>query len=111
MYPFLALLWSADDPAAKAEAAQLGQKVLRASVPWENLLTTDGISVFALPPTEPSLRAYVLPEQAGVVLGKLFSADLAKENLDCVQQIDAGTTREILRTGGRHLAATSGVGT
>ena len=103
MYPFLALLWSADDPAARAEAAQLEQQVRRASVSWENLLTTDGISVFALPPTDPSLRAYVLPGQAGVVLGKLFSADLAQENLDCIEQIDAGATREILRTGGRHL--------
>ena len=74
MYPFLALLWSVDDPAARAEAAQLEQKVRRASVPWENLATTDGISVFALPPTEPSLRSYVLPGKAGVVLGKLFSA-------------------------------------
>ena len=103
MYPFVALLWSADDPAASAEAAQLEQKMRRASAPWENLLTTDGISVFALPPTDPSLRSYVLPAQAGVVLGKLFSADLGKANLDCIEQIDERATREILRTGGRHL--------
>jgi asparagine synthase (glutamine-hydrolysing) len=106
MYHFVALVWSADDPAATAEAAQLEQKVRGASAPWENLLTTAGISVFALPPTDPSLRSYVLPAQAGVVLGKLFSADLAKADLDCVEQIDAGATREILRTGGRHLVKT-----
>ncbi len=103
MYPFLALLWSADDPAARAAAAELAQKVRRAAVPWENLVTTDGISVFALPPADPSLRSYVLPGRAGVVLCKLFSADLAKENLDCIEQIDAGATREMLQTGGRHL--------
>jgi asparagine synthase (glutamine-hydrolysing) len=103
MYHFVALVWSADDPAARAEAAQLEQKVRRASVPWENLATTDGISVFALPPTDPSLRSYVLPAQAGVVLGKLFSADLGKENLDCIEQLDERATGEILRTGGRHL--------
>jgi asparagine synthase (glutamine-hydrolysing) len=103
MYHFVALVWSADDPAARAEAAQLEQKLRRASVPWENLLTTDGISVFALSPTDPSLRSYVLPAQAGVVLGKLFSTDLAKADLDCIDQIDEGATREILRTGGRHL--------
>jgi asparagine synthase (glutamine-hydrolysing) len=103
MYHFVALVWSADDPAARAEAAQLEQKVRRAAVPWENLLTTDGISVFALPPTDPGLRSYVLPAQAGVVLGKLFSADLGKADLDCIEQIDEDATREILRTGGRHL--------
>jgi asparagine synthase (glutamine-hydrolysing) len=103
MYHFVALVWSADDPAARAEAAQLEQKLRKASVPWENLLTTDGISVFALPPTDPSLRSYVLPAQAGVVLGKLFSADLGKADLDCIEQIDEGAAREILRTGGRHL--------
>jgi asparagine synthase (glutamine-hydrolysing) len=103
MYHFLALVWSADDPAARQEAAQLEQKVRRASVPWENLLTTDCISVFALPPTDPGLRPYVLPAQAGVVLGKLFSADPAKADFDCVEQIDERAAREILRTGGRHL--------
>src|SRR5580698_6718536 len=75
----------------------------RASVPWENLATTEGLSVFALPPTDPSLRSYVLPGQAGVVLGKLFSADFSKAELDCVEQIDASATGEILRTGGGHL--------
>ena len=103
MYHFVALIWSADDPAASAAAAQLAQKVRRAPVPWENLLSTDGISVFALPPTDPSLRSYVLPAQAGVVLGKLFSADLGKASLDCVEKLDDRSTREILRTGGRQL--------
>jgi asparagine synthase (glutamine-hydrolysing) len=103
MYHFVALVWSADDPAARQEAAQLEQKVRRASVCWQNLLSTDGISVFALPPTDPSLRSYVLPAQAGVVLGKLFAADPAKADFDCVEQIDERASREILRSGGRHL--------
>jgi asparagine synthase (glutamine-hydrolysing) len=103
MYHFVALIWSADDPAASAAAAQLAQKVRRAPVPWESLLSTDGSRVFALPPTDPSLRSYVLPGQAGVVLGKLFSADLGKASLDCVEKIDERATGEILRTGGRQL--------
>jgi asparagine synthase (glutamine-hydrolysing) len=103
MYHFVALLWSADDPAAKAAAAQLEQRFRRASVAWENLLTTDGVIAFALPPTDPSLRSYVLPGEAGVVLGKLFSADLSKPSLDSIEQIDVRATREIVRTGGQHL--------
>jgi asparagine synthase (glutamine-hydrolysing) len=103
MYHFVALLWSADDPAAREEAAQLEQRLRRATVAWENLLTTDGVSVFALPPADPALRPYVLAREAGVVLGKLFSADLAKPEVDCVEQIDERTAQEIVRTRGRHL--------
>jgi asparagine synthase (glutamine-hydrolysing) len=99
----VALLWSADDPAAREEAAQLQQRLRRATVAWENLLTTDGVSVFALPPADPALRPYVLAGEAGVVLGKLFSADLAKPEVDCVEQIDERAAQEIVRTGGRHL--------
>src|SRR6185312_6988834 len=103
MYHFVALLWSADDPAAKTTAAQLEQRLLRDCLRWENLLTTDGVIVVALPPTDPSLRSYVLPEEAGVVLGKLFSADLSKPSLDSIEQIDERATQEIIRTGGLHL--------
>ncbi|MDB6012205.1 MAG: asparagine synthase [Gammaproteobacteria bacterium] len=104
MYHFVALVWSAEDPAAREQAAQLEHRLRRTSVPWENLLRTAGVSVFALPPTDPTLRSYVLPGEAGVVLGRLFSADLSKPHLDPVEQIDEGATREILRSGGGHLA-------
>jgi len=103
MYPFLALLWNADDSAASATAAQLKQRLLASPARWAALLMTDGASVFALAPADPSLRPYVLPEESGVVLGKLFSGDLSKPCLDCVEQIDERTTREIIRTGGQHL--------
>jgi asparagine synthase (glutamine-hydrolysing) len=100
MYHFVALLWGADDPAAREEAAQLRQRLRRSTVPWEGLLTTDGLSVFALPPADPNLRAHVLPGSAGVVLGKLFSADLSRTNSNAIGQ---RTADEIVRTGGQHL--------
>ena len=103
MIHFVALIWSADDPAASAAAAQLEQKMRRASAPWRSLLSTQGCSVFTSPPTDPSLRSYVLPGHAGVVLGKLFAADLGMPNLDCIEHIDERATREILRTGGGRL--------
>src|SRR6185437_13397109 len=103
MYHFVALVWSAEDPAAREQAVRLEQRLRRAAVRWENLLRTEGVSVFALPPTDPMLRSYLLPAEAGVVLGKLFSSDLSKPQLDPVEQIDAVAAREILRTGGGHL--------
>ena len=101
MYHFLALLWSPDDLPAREEAAQLEQRLRRSSLPWERLLDTDGAAVFALAPTDPSLRPYALPAQAGVVLGKLFSADVSQSNLD--PRIDERTAQEIVRTQARHL--------
>ncbi len=103
MYHFVALLWSAGDPASREEAAQLEQRLRRASVPWENLLATEGISVFALPPTDPALQPYVLPGGRGVVLGKLFPGDLSKASLDAVSQLDEHTSHAILATSGQHL--------
>jgi len=103
MYHYVALLWSTDDPAAKEEAAQLVQRFRRTSDSWKELLTADGIIVFAWPPADPSLRSYVLPEAAGVVLGTLFSADLSKSSVDPIDQIDERASREIVRTGGQHL--------
>jgi asparagine synthase (glutamine-hydrolysing) len=103
MYHFVGLLWSADDPAAKQEAAQLVERMRGAPPGWENLLTSDGISVFAAPPTDPTLRPYVLPQGMGVVLGKLFSADLSKPSLAAIEKIDEHAAREAVRTGGQHL--------
>ena len=103
MYHFVALLWSADDSTAREEAAQWGQRLRRSSVLWENLLDTEGASVFALAPSDQSLRPYVLPGETGVVLGKLFSADLAAANLDSVEQIDERAAREMVATAGQHL--------
>src|SRR3569833_420959 len=106
MYHFMALLWDADDPSAKETAAQLKRRLLTDPARWEVLLAADGAGVFALPPTDRSLRPYVLPEEAGVVLGTLFSTDLSKPSLDSIEQIDTLTTREIIRSGGQHLVRT-----
>ena len=103
MYAFVALLWAPDDPEATAAAAQWARRLTAAPGPWEKLLTSEGVVVFAQPPTDPGLRCYVLPEQAGIVLGQLFSADFSKASLAAIDQIDERAGREIVRTGGRHL--------
>jgi asparagine synthase (glutamine-hydrolysing) len=103
MYHFVALLWSTEDSTARDTAVQFEQRLRRASVPWENLLKANGVSVFALPSTDPGLRAYVLPGETGVVLGKLFPADLSKASLDHIEQFDERTVQEVVRTGGQHL--------
>jgi len=103
MYAFIALLWSHRDRRAAATATGWAQRLTVSPEPWENLLTTEGVIVFAQPRTDPATRSYTLPEQSGIVLGQLFSADLSKASLDSTDRIDERAAREIVKTGGRHL--------
>ena len=103
MYHFVALLWSADDSASREEAAQLGQRLQRSSTAWEKLLSTDGLSVFTTTPSDPALRSYVLPGEAGVVLGKLFSADRSEAGFESIDQIDGHAAGQVIATGGQYL--------
>jgi asparagine synthase (glutamine-hydrolysing) len=103
MYHFVALLWDAEDLQARAEARHLDQKLRSAALSWESQLCIDGMSVFVLPPSDPGLRTYVLPDEAGVVLGRLFRADLSNPHLARDGHVDTVVTREIVKTAGRHL--------
>lgn len=102
MYHFVALLWDAEDLQARAVATHLGQKLRRAAVTWEPQLSVEGMSVFALAPTDPGLRSYVLPDESGVVLGRLFAMDQSTQ-FSRDGHVDEWTTREIVRTAGRYL--------
>jgi len=103
MYHFVALFWNREDPAARERAAQLDQKLHRSPLPWEHQLSTDGLSVSALAPSDPGLRSYVLPGDAGVVLGRLFTGDLSNPHLAPCNQFDQGATAEIVRSAGKQL--------
>jgi asparagine synthase (glutamine-hydrolysing) len=103
MYHFVALLWDAEDPQARAVATHLDQKLRLAAGPWESQLSGDGMRVFALAPADPGLRAYILPDETGVVLGRLFTADLSSPHFGRDVQVDKWATHEIVRTAGQHL--------
>ncbi|MDB6088120.1 MAG: asparagine synthase, partial [Gammaproteobacteria bacterium] len=103
MYHFIALAWNAADSRARETALQLNQKLCGPSLPWKRHLSTDGMSVYSVPPGEPGLRPHVLPGEAGVVLGRLFTADLSKPRLGVEEAFDERTTQEMIRTAGHHL--------
>ena len=103
MYHFVALLWNTEDPLARDAAAQLHRKLRHSAHPWACEFSAEGMSVFALSPCDPGLRCYVLPGDAGVVLGRLFTADPAGARFAQVERIDGDATREIIRTAGTHL--------
>jgi len=103
VYHFVAILWDAEDPTARETAALLDCKLRRSAPAWECHLSTPGMLVCALPPSDPGLRSYVLPLGGGVVLGRLFGASLAEPHLPERQPVDEHTSVEITRTAGRHL--------
>jgi asparagine synthase (glutamine-hydrolysing) len=103
MYHFIALVWNAADACVRETAWQLNGKLREPSLGWQSQLSADGISVYSVPPAEPGLRPYVLPGEAGVVLGRLFTADLSNPSLAADALLDERATEEIVRTGGQHL--------
>lgn len=103
MYHFVALVWESEDPEARAVAAQMEERLRRNDAPWESHLSADGMSVFALPPRDPALRSYVLPDAGGVVLGRLFPQNPSARHLAPGEQLNAATAHEILKTAGQHL--------
>jgi asparagine synthase (glutamine-hydrolysing) len=103
VYHFIALVWNAADAPVRETALQLNGKLREPSLLWQSHLSTDGLSVYSLPPGEPGLRSYVLPGEAGVVLGRLFTTDLSSPRLAADALLDEHATEEIVRSGGHHL--------
>jgi asparagine synthase (glutamine-hydrolysing) len=103
VYHFIALLWNAEDPAAGEQAIQLDEKLRRSPVGWECQTTGQGLSVHTLPPSDPALTCYYLSRESGVILGRLFKADLTNPQLPSTQAIGEYDAGEIVRTGGEYL--------
>jgi asparagine synthase (glutamine-hydrolysing) len=103
VYHFVALLWNNADPPARERAAHLNEKLRQSALRWEHQLCTDGLSVFAAAPSDPGLRSYELPHDAGIVLGRLFNGNLSNPHLVPGEQFDERAAEEIVRTSGEHL--------
>jgi len=96
---FIALVWNDESKAARDSALQFSRTLCE---PWDNTLSSEGLSVFCLPPTELGSRLYGLPGAIGVVLGNLFTdIDDTRSSVDSVLTDKA--VKEIVRTSGRHL--------
>jgi asparagine synthase (glutamine-hydrolysing) len=100
MYHYIALAWPSYDPRARIEAAGIGDQLIGSGEgPWRNSLSTQGLSVYCRPPVDPALHAYVLPDELGVIVGRLFSSGPEPHPLP-----DTGLPgAEIVASGGRWL--------
>jgi asparagine synthase (glutamine-hydrolysing) len=100
VFRFLALVWDSADRQASDFAAALGGRVLT-SPRWRSVLRTPGMHALCAGERVGSSEALVLPGDAGVVFGKLFTAVGAIE----AERIASTSGRQLVeRHWGRYVA-------
>jgi asparagine synthase (glutamine-hydrolysing) len=73
MYNFVALISKAGSIASCPEAVALNESLCRNSQEWALVMDAGGgVAVYGQKPADRAMRTYLLPANAGVVLGRLF---------------------------------------
>lgn len=108
MYRFVAFCWDDEDPKKTASARRLGRRLLVNSPGMVSVLDLPGLCVFHSLHKHGARRAYVLKNDGGVILGRLFHRRASSEyDQDFDPHIDPNfdnTESELLiRSGGRRL--------
>jgi asparagine synthase (glutamine-hydrolysing) len=103
LFRYLALSWDTDNPLDSQAARQLAAKLQRPHTRWQPALSRPGLIVFTAD-TQPGVnKAYLLPPDRGVVMGKLFRrSELDHPAAPEVSLTDNDVSR-ILQSDGRAL--------
>ena len=112
MYRFVGLVFSPSDPSAASLAGRFVRAICRDSSCLFPHLSVPGLIVIADRPTDGCLKAYVLPGDTGIVLGRLFAqARAARSHGDitfsprCVHELaHSGGARLFERYWGQYVA-------
>lgn len=103
MYRYVAFGWSATDQAKAVEAERLTRLLKSSSSSWEQVVDIPGLRVLHVTLSRGAYRAYVLTRNRGVVLGKLFSSDLAEGYVSSNPNFDDTESERVIGSQGRHL--------
>jgi asparagine synthase (glutamine-hydrolysing) len=76
LYHYVAFIWNCADRDACLGAAGLASDMERASPDWKRTFASTRMAVYTQPPRTADLREYFLPASHGVILGRLFPAEL-----------------------------------
>jgi asparagine synthase (glutamine-hydrolysing) len=103
MYRYIAMIWNPEDRRALDRAAQLCIQVADLLPAWSCRLQAPGTAVFDLSSEQGGLTAYVLPQQSGVIFGRLFSVDASVQSPIGITDIAERTALLFANTSGRYL--------
>lgn len=103
MYAFISLLWDPTNPGTATVARQLLVRVSKSLPDYELALKENGCVVFHCPPPSGAMRVYLLPQRAGILLGRVFPMDPAEWFIGWSWSPSPAETTEIIRTRGDRL--------
>lgn len=103
MYPFISLLWDPTNPATASVVRLLLEKIHKSLPEYQLALNDTGCLVFHHPPQSEALRAYRLPNRAGIILGRLFPMTQDEWTFGWSWSPSPAEATEIVRTRGEWL--------
>lgn len=103
MYPFVAFVWSPPSTRASRAAAALRRALKHAPPEWTPIFESDGLTVLSRAPHSADLRLYRLQGRSGVILGRLFPADIGAYAKGWEPSITESDVARYLRTSGQQL--------
>lgn len=101
MYHYVALIWSFVNDEAVLAAAALGNALEHADPRWNRAFSSAGMRVYTQSPRTADLREYPLPTAHGVILGRLFPAELSTLTAHWEPAISESDATRYLEAAGR----------
>jgi asparagine synthase (glutamine-hydrolysing) len=102
MLRFITCAWDAEDLVQQSKVRALQSRTLQQSH-WRVVLDAPGLVVMCAGLLGRAVECYQIPEQRGVVLGKLFSRRSADADTNSRVVLNADAGRRIVQSGGRYL--------
>lgn len=108
MFPFIALLWNADQNQQQATAEAAGSLILAKHPLWTSHLAVPGLAVYAPVGRRPEGEVIVLPERAGVLIGVAFSRSRSNDASPHheIRAFSRESVRALRASSGRHAIDT-----
>jgi asparagine synthase (glutamine-hydrolysing) len=103
MFRYVAIVWNDVEHAANEAAAMLSGLLRSDPAGWQVAVKQNGLAVFYAGARAGSSETYLLQNDSGVVLGKLFVRSRDGHSTSVMSPLDAQESDRILATGGRHL--------
>jgi asparagine synthase (glutamine-hydrolysing) len=103
MLRYISILWDATDFHASRRAADTSIKFSSLPNLWQRIFSAPGLVVFTNLSAAPYALAYMLPGEAGVILGRLFPASTHGSSDMRTPLIDEAAAFRMVETSGAHL--------